>query len=109
KELADELLRLTEETISNLTYEEMNDLLFVKWVEPIMLGVHDLGIKLFQDVERKMMDLHNKYATTMVEVQSNIQESNKELVDMMNNLVGNDSDMAGIRKFQALLRGDGND
>src|SRR5699024_3212169 len=79
KELADELLRLTEETLSNLTDEEVNKLLYVKWVNPIMNGVHDLGIKLFQDVEREIIDLHNKYATTMVEVQSSIQESNKEL------------------------------
>lgn len=109
KELAEELVRLTEETISNLTDEEVNALLYVKWVEPIMSDVHGLGIKLFQDVERKMMNLHNKYATTMVEVQSSIQKSNKDLVDMMDNLLGNDSDMAGILQFQALLKGDGND
>lgn len=108
KELADELYRLTEETISTLTDEEVNALLYVKWVEPIMSGVHGLSIKLFQDVERKIMELHDKYATTMVEVQNSIQESNKVLVDMMSNLVGNDPDMTGILQFQALLRGDGN-
>lgn len=106
KELSDELVVLTEETIQNLSDEEVNGLLYAKWIQPIMTGTHDLGEKLFKDIERNVMDLHNKYATTMVEIQDEIKESNKELVDMMDKLVASESDMAGIKQFQELLGGD---
>lgn len=109
KELSDELVVLTEETIQNLSDEEVNGLLYAKWIQPIMTGIHDLGDKLFKDIERNVMDLHSKYAVTMVEIQDEIKESNKELVDMMDKLVASESDMAGIKEFQALLRGDSNE
>lgn len=106
KDLSDELLELTEETINNLSEKEINDLLYAKWIEPIITGIHDLAEELFKEIESNVMNLHKKYATTMVEVQDDIKESNKELVDIMDNLVASKSDMAGIKQFQELLRGD---
>ena len=51
------------------------------------------------------MNLHDKYSTTMVDIQEKIKESNNELINMMNSLVADESDMTGIKKFQELLGG----
>src|SRR5699024_2269476 len=46
KDLSDELVKLTEETIKNLSDKEVNDLLYVKWVEPIINDIYGLGESL---------------------------------------------------------------
>jgi type I restriction enzyme M protein len=47
--------------------------------------------------------LIDKYATTMVETEQSINETECELNKMLSNLVGNDFDMKGIGEIQKLF------
>lgn len=109
KEQTQRLTEHTEETIQNLMDEQINELLYMKWIAPIEKGLYGLGDKLFKTFETDISSLHDKYATTMVEIQTNIQESSDELMGMMSRLNGKASDMKGIKQFQALLGGDANE
>lgn len=106
KDLAEQLNELTEEGIQNLTNKQIEDLLFEKWIVPFRDGVRGLVDKLFKDFETNLIVVHDKYATTMADIQKEIQQSNKELIEMMNQLTGNESDIEGIRQFQELLGGE---
>lgn len=106
KELKEELNRLTQETIQNLSDQQIEELLYEKWIAPFRDGVQGLVDKLFKDFETKLKAIHDKYATTMVDIQEDIKESNQKLVEMMDQLTGSESDMEGIRQFQALLGGE---
>lgn len=109
KDKTNELIEHTEETIQNLTDEQINTLLYLKWVEPIETGIYGLVDKLFKTFEVDVVALHEKYATTMAEIQTDIQETTDELVNMMSRLTGGDSDMKGIQQFQTLLGGEVNE
>ena len=50
--------------------------------------------------------LADKYATTYADVDEQIRESEHELISMLEQLTGNEFDMAGIREFATLLGGD---
>ena len=105
KGLEKKFVEETEKIIKTLTNEQIEELLYVKWIEPSLEGIHSLGDKLIKDIELKIMNLHDKYSTTMVDIQEKIKESNNELINMMNSLVADESDMTGIKKFQELLGG----
>ena len=82
KEIKDQinsLAELTSNTIKNLTNEQVEELLYAKWLEPMKSGIRGLVDKLFKELETKLFALHDKYATTMVDIQKDIQTSNKEL------------------------------
>lgn len=99
------LAELTAKTIKNLTDEQVDELLYEKWLKPLKNSIPGLVDKLFKEFEVKLISLHDKYGTTMMEIQKDIQTSNKELVAMMSQLTGSKEDMEGIHQFQAMLGG----
>lgn len=109
KELEEQLNELTEETIKNLTDEQIEKMLYYKWIAPINDGLNGLVDMLFKDLETELVALYEKYAETMEDIQNGIKESNQELTGMINQLTGSDSDIEGIRYFQDLLGGDMNE
>lgn len=109
KEKTAELTEHTKTTIENLTDEQINELLYLKWIAPIERGLYGLVDKLFKAFEADVIVLHEKYATTMVDIQTDIKETSDELVAMMGRLTGKESDMKGIKQFQTLLGGEVNE
>jgi len=109
KDKTSALIKQTEEAIRNLTDKKINDLLYLKWIAPIEHGLNSLVEKLFKEFERDVIALHEKYATTMVEIQADIKETSDELADMTSHLVGKESDMKGIKLFKELLGGELNE
>lgn len=103
------LTQLTEDTIQNLSDEQIEELLYLKWIEPFRKGVYGLVDALFKDFETNVMKLHHKYAVTMADIQKDIHETTDELVKMMSRLTGKDSDMTGIRSFQTMIGGEMNE
>lgn len=109
KEQSKELTDKTEETIQSLSDEQVKELLYMKWIAPLEEGIYGLVDNLFKQLETDITTLHDKYAETMVDIQRDIKETNDELVNMMNRLTGKESDMEGIKQFQALLGGEMNE
>lgn len=106
KEKNEELHTLTKETIENLTDEEAKQLLNEKWIVPIEVGIKSLVPQYFKDLEVELKKLNDKYAETMNDIQINISKSSQELVEMMSQLTGSETDMKGLGAFQQLLGGE---
>ena len=95
----------TKSTIENLTYEQVNDSLNSKWIEPLMQSINSLPIKLLNDFESKIDLLSKKYETTYSDLEEEISKTEKSLISMLNDLEGNDFDMLGLDEFKTLLGG----
>ena len=54
----------------------------------------------------KVKDLSHKYETTFAEVDEQIRTEESNLSQMLGQLTGNDSDMAGIHELMDLLGGE---
>lgn len=96
----------TKEVIENLSDEEIKFLLEKKWIEPIYDEILQLP-NIMLDVFRKKIDkLAEKYADTYENIEIEIAKTEHSLTEMLEDLTGDEKDMAGVREFQKLLRGD---
>lgn len=108
KEIKDKTAALhikTKETIEGLSDEEIYSLLYQKWVVPLVNSILDLPNKTVDSFASSLEKLAKKYESTMFEVESQIEETEKELCSMLDMLTGSDFDMQGLSEFKKMLGG----
>lgn len=103
---AEKLHTKTKETIENLTDAQVLELLERKWITPLVLSIMELPKTLVSDLTVKIKNLIEKYKVTFVGLESEISNAERELSKMIDELTGDEFDMAGLREFQLLLNGD---
>ena len=64
---------------------------------------------IVNDLVSKLDSLSKKYETTLEEVETEIDETEQALSSMIDDLVGSEFDMLGLKEFQKLLGGVQND
>ncbi len=101
-----ELHMLTKGTIENLTDEQVQDLLKKKWIDPLIDSLIALPQTVISEFKDKLQALCNKYDITFENVEKEINETERSLASMLNELTGNEFDMKGIKEFRKLLGGD---
>lgn len=106
KKETEELHLLTKDTIENLTDEQANELIYQKWIAPLIDGLDKLPNAIIDSLISSLKAKMNKYATTFFDIEEEIKSTEKELCSMIDDLVGNDYDMQGLREFKALLGGE---
>ncbi len=99
----------TKETIEGLSDDQAIELLKDKWITPIINNLMKLPDGIVSDLVSKLDSLAKKYETTLNEVESEIDETEKALSSMVDELVGGEFDMLGLKEFQKLLGGVQND
>lgn len=104
-----ELHELTKTTIENLSDEQANELLKLKWIDPLVISIRKLPDVLIKKITKKISSLHQKYAKTFVEVSDEIENSTNKLGNLLDELTGSEFDMKGISEFKLLLNGDKDD
>ena len=94
---------LAAKEIENLSKDDIDELLFRKWIEPIVSGmdiiIDNLIIKFSKDIE----NLSVKYKQTLKDINDEISHTEKELIKMINQLTGNEFDMKGLDDLKSLL------
>lgn len=99
----------TKETIEGLSDDQAIELLKDKWITPIINNLMKLPDGIVSDLVSKLDSLAKKYETTLNEVESEIDETEKALSSMIDELAGGEFDMLGLKEFQKLLGGVQND
>ena len=99
----------TKTTIETLSDEEAVYLLGEKWITPLVSSLHKLPDTLVDGLVSKLVALQGKYASTFLEIEKEISETEKQLARMMDDLEGSEFDMKGIDEFRALLTGEKNE
>ncbi|MDO5096396.1 MAG: type I restriction-modification system subunit M [Peptostreptococcaceae bacterium] len=106
KDEMQELEMLTKKTIEELSDEQVYALLEKKWIEALIFNLNKLPGLVVDSLVKCIQNLEKKYEITYQSLEEEISETEKELCSMMDELVGNEFDMAGIRKLQEMLRGE---
>ena len=109
KEDSQKLHLLTKETIETLSDEDVMMLLELKWITPLHTSLISQPDTIFRVFTSNVEALAAKYATTYLDIEKSIKESEQSLSTLIDDLEGNEFDMAGLREFQILLNGGENE
>ena len=85
----------TKSVIERLTDEEVRDLLHRKWPDAVL-----------DDFVKQLDAVCKKYETTFEDVESQITNTEHELLGLLDDLQGNEFDMKGIAELKKLLGGE---
>lgn len=104
KEDSTKLHTKTKETIENLSDAQAKELLDKKWIQSLTGEFEKLPEQVIDTLVAKLSFLADKYESTLLSLEDEIQETEQALAAMIDDLRGNEFDMKGLREFQALLK-----
>ncbi|EAT17045.1 type I restriction-modification system subunit M [Desulfuromonas acetoxidans] len=105
KKDADALHLLTKKTIESLSDAQVNELLEHKWITPLNIVLHQLPGQQVDTLTTRLQALVEKYQITYSDNAREIQQTEEELADMIDELDGNEFDLKGLAELKILLRG----
>lgn len=106
KTLSTQLESKTKETIENLTDEQAVYLLKEKWITSLVDILMELPDHVINNLVSEVERLAKKYETTFEQIEKEIAETEQLLCSMIDDLCGNESDMAGLHELKKLLGGE---
>lgn len=101
-----ELQSKAMDIIKGLSVEDAMKLLSKKWIDPIISDISVLPDSIISTLESKITSLTKKYSVTFVSLEDEISEAERSLSGMIDDLVGDDYDMLGLKELQKILKGD---
>lgn len=96
----------TKAIIESLDDDQCRSLLEAKWIDPLCGALNGIPEAAAAAFVVKIKALNEKYATTYADVCDQISSAEAELSNMLDQLMGNDFDMAGINELKKLLGGE---
>ena len=109
KTLQTNLHNYTKDFIENLSDDSAIEVLKAKWITPIYEGIMLLPDSIVSALEKKINTLTKKYSVTMLDIESDLKQSEQEFCSMIDDLEGSEFDMLGLKELQKMLKGDKND
>ena len=109
KTLQTNLHNYTKDFIENLSDDSAIEILKAKWITPIYEGIMLLPDSIVSALEKKVNTLTKKYSVTMLDIESDLKQSEQEFCSMIDDLEGSEFDMLGLKELQKMLKGDKND
>ncbi len=94
---------LTKTTIESLNDEDMYSLLEKKWLDALVGNIYKLPEMQVNLFITKIEHLSEKYKTTYLEIESQIDETQITLSSMLDELNGDEFDMQGLNELKKLL------
>jgi type I restriction enzyme M protein len=95
----------TKTFIENLTDAQVLYVLELKWISPVVTSLNSLPTTIISQLTNKVQVLANKYQTTYADVAKEINQAEKTLATLMDDLQGNTFDMQGLNELKTLLHG----
>ena len=106
KERTEALEDATRTLVESLTDEQVYELLERKWVDPLMGGLMTLPQQSIDRLVKKIEALQEKYQDTYADIAGQISDAERELNEMLGQLIGDEFDMLGIAELRKLLGGE---
>lgn len=100
KELDVEIKQKAEDKIHALSDEEVFNLLVMKWIDPIIFNINKTAENVITGFAADIVALKEKYADPLSELSTDLENTEKQLHDMLSDLVGNTKDMDAIRMLK---------
>ena len=106
KERTEALEDAARTLVESLTDEQVYELLERKWVDPLMDELMGLPQQSIDRLVKKIEALQEKYQDTYADIAGQISDAERELNEMLGQLVGDEFDMLGIAELRKLLGGE---
>ena len=90
------LEKLTIEKIEALTMLEINQLLELKWISPIVSQIEALPHNMLKALSEKIVALNEKYATSFADIENEIKASSDALAELVGQLTGDEFAVKGL-------------
>lgn len=101
--LTKELEEKTIKKIEGLTDSEINALLEEKWILPLCTSLNEMPQKVVEDFISSLIKMTEKYSETLSLIGNEIKQTQKELFELMDELMGNDFDLKGLENLKGIL------
>ena len=101
----EKLTRHTIDTVENLSDDQIEMLLYEKWIKPIEVKLFEMPENLVGELCKKVKALSEKYAVTYPQIEDEIAETSKSLSAMIEKLTGSEYDMEGLNELKKRLGG----
>ncbi|MCI6703551.1 MAG: type I restriction-modification system subunit M [Erysipelotrichaceae bacterium] len=99
----------TKQIIESLTDEQAKEALNTKWIQPFVSSLNDLPKNIINNLTSHIEALSKKYDVTFSDLEKEIKETEKALIDLTNELTGSEYDMLGLNELKAILGGSNNE
>ena len=96
----------TIELMPSITEEQIEKLLFEKWIRPLFVDITHMPINVTTELATKVDALTAKYADTLQQIEQEKAEAQNTLASLIDKLTGNDFDMQGLKSLQKILKGE---
>jgi type I restriction enzyme M protein len=93
----------TLKTIESLTEEQIYELLEAKWITPLVSQIAAIPDGLLLRWIAELTELSIKYKDTMLNIDAEIKDAEKQLRGLLGQLTGSDDDIEGIQTLLRLL------
>ena len=77
----------------------------MKWIDSLLENLRKLPENIIDNLTKAVQQLSKKYETTFFDIEREIEETERELSDMTDELTGDEFDMKGLSELKALLMG----
>ena len=98
-----DLAKQTEETIKNLTDEQVAEFLDSKWVLPVCIGIEKMMRDTLAELKRKISALAAKYETSYNDINASLNKAETALSALAKELTGDEWALKGLNE-QACLQ-----
>ena len=99
----------TKQIIESLSDEQAKEALNTKWIQPFVSSLNDLPKNIINNLTSHIEALSKKYDVTFSDLEKEIKETEKALIDLTNELTGSEYDMLGLNELKAILGGSNNE
>lgn len=100
KEFDLEMKQKAEDKIHALSDEDVFNLLVMKWIDPVIFNINKTAESVINGFAADIVSLKEKYADPLSELSSDLENTEKQLHDMLSDLVGNTKDMDAIKMLK---------
>lgn len=95
----------TKKVIESLSDSQVIELLKLKWIAPLTTNLQKLPSIILNSFVSDLNKLSKKYETTYIDLDENIEKSEKELSALIDELDANEFDKKGLEELKKMLGG----
>ena len=88
-----------KEAIENLTDEEVEQFLHMKWIDPVIEGINGTLTAILNEMEKSITALGKKYAVSYNDLGQQLEEAQQELSELVSDLTGDEFALEGLQQL----------
>ncbi len=99
KEEKQALVDKTKGAIENLTEEEIEQFLHMKWIDPVLAGINGTITAVLSEMEKSISALSRKYSVSYSVLGKKLEEAQNELAELVADLTGDEFALQGLQQL----------